>query len=129
MASLAAGGWQQEDIEPATIAAGGRLAIGPDGTTLLGTTFYAYCGGDFWVGVLERNEDGWVRSITVETVGSQPSIGPIAIGHDGTMWAYQQGAVEPWGPRLLRRTDGDWRLSGMTAACPCSSGRRCGMGA
>jgi hypothetical protein len=119
--------WLLERIEPASSADGASLAIGPDGTTLLGRL--ALCGDSdaSTAGLLERGPDGWEASLAVEpTTGGDggAGFGPIAIGRDGTVWAYQSGQVDPWGPRLHRRTDGDWEIFGEDGSVPMLIGEQ-----
>jgi hypothetical protein len=131
VARLADGEWVEENVEPATLAGdGGRLAVGPDGTVLLGTTYFNSCPEGAWIGILERGEDEWVPSYTSDSeAGSgRPGIGPIAIGSDGTAWAYQDRSIHDdsadpiWNPRLLRRTDGDWEVLGEDESVPALIG-------
>ena len=49
----------EEDVEPAVRPGdGGYLAVGPDGTALLGTSYYSTCPDGAWTGIMERTEDG-----------------------------------------------------------------------
>jgi len=121
VARLVDGEWQEEDIEQDMLVGhAGSLAIGPDGTTLLGSMDMGPCVGDAWAGVLERVEDGWVPSIEPDESQHRLGVGPIAIGKDGTAWAWTpgDGHFDPWGPRLYRRTDGEWELLGDDGSVP-----------
>jgi hypothetical protein len=131
VARLVDGGWVEERIEPALrVGDGGSLAIGSDGTALLGTTYYNSCTDGAWVGIVERGADGWAASFTsdAETDSGRPGTGPIAIGSDGTAWAYQDRSIHDdsadpiWNPRLLRRTDGDWEVLGEDESVPALIG-------
>jgi hypothetical protein len=125
------GEWVEEAIEPETLVGdGGSLAIGPDGTALLGTTYFNSCHEGSWIGIAERGEDGWIPSLTAEPAGDPvvPGIGLIAIGSDGTAWAYQDLSIHDdtadpiWNPRLLRRTGGDWEVLGEDESVPALIG-------
>ena len=130
VARLVDGEWEEEHIEP-VMAGGhpGNLAIGPDGTTLLGS-LHRNCGpagaGDGWIGVLERGEDGWVPSIAPDESRHRLGIGPIAIGNDGTAWAYASGdgSTEAWEERLYHRTDGVWEVRGDDGSVPMLIGNQ-----
>jgi hypothetical protein len=90
VARLVDGAWVEESIEPALRAGdGGSLAVGPDGTALLGTMYCNSCPDGAWVGIVERGEDGWAPSYTADPGpdGVRLGTGPIAIGADGTVWA------------------------------------------
>ena len=130
VARLVDGEWVEEAIEPALRAGdGGSLAVGPDGTALLGTTYFNSCHSGAWLGIVERAEDGWAPSFTADPEADRvlPGVGPIAIGSDGTTWAYQSlsnigEGVPTWGPRLLRRTDGAWEILGDDESVPALVG-------
>jgi hypothetical protein len=130
VAQLVDGEWLEEDVEPEALAGdGGSLAIGPDGTALLGTTYFNSCPDGAWLGIAERGEDGWTPSYRAEPKGDpmRPGIGPVAIGSDGTAWAYQYLSVADssnptWDPRLLRRTDRAWEVLGDDESVPALIG-------
>ena len=95
--------------------------MGAAGTALLGTMYFnsSSPSDGAWVGIVERGEDGWAPSYTADPGPDRDGTGPIAIGADGTVWAYRGGyGPEPWEPRLLRRTDGDWEVLGDDESVP-----------
>jgi len=129
VARLVDGEWREQPVEPAMHAGdGGSLAIGPDGTTLLGTTYYNSPTDYPWAGPLELDGERWIPSIAIEPDEGRRRLGfgPIAIGQDGTALAYTPGSgeAEPWGPRLLRRTDGDWEVLGDDGSVPMLHGHQ-----
>ncbi len=127
VARLVDGEWQEEDIGR-VLPAGGpdSLALGPDGTMLLGSPNLGGSAGD-WIGILEGHEDGWTTAITFDQAptdrddGFWGAVGPIAFGRDGTAWAYSQGSPwdGEWPPLYLhQRTDDGWETFGADGSVP-----------
>jgi hypothetical protein len=119
------GEWQ-EDIAGLPAPGGHeQLAVGPDGTVLLGVPSWGAWGAGGWIGIMERHEDGWSPSITIDQATTDEefggAVGPIAFGPDGIAWAYSQASTwdGEWPPLYLhRRTDDGWETFGGDGSIP-----------